>query len=89
LVIRSIIDPFLVYKEALISLIQFIQSNSKHHSGIGIVGFCERTEMLDFVGSFAEDHRKNQHFRSEQNKAHRSEIVSNLEICALTTIPQP
>jgi hypothetical protein len=60
-------------------LIKFIQSNSKHPSGIGIVGFCERTEMLEFVGSFAEDHRQNKHFRSEQNKAHRIEIISNSE----------
>ncbi|NDF61213.1 MAG: hypothetical protein EB100_09045 [Crocinitomicaceae bacterium] len=70
-------------------MIQFIQSNSKHPSGLRIVGFCKRTEMLEFVGSFAEDHWKNQYFRSEQNKAHRIEIISNSENRALTTIPQP
>jgi len=42
-----------------------------------IVGFCERTETLDFCQSFAENHRQNQHFRSEQNKAPRSEIIDN------------
>jgi hypothetical protein len=38
-------------------------------AGIGIIGFWERTEMLDFEGSCAADHLQNQHFRSEQNKA--------------------
>ena len=64
-------------------------SQFKITSGLGIVGFCERTEMLDFDGSFAEDHRQNQRFRSEQNKAPRSEIISNSENRALTTIPPP
>ena len=34
--------------------------------------------MLEFIGSFAEDHRQNQRFRSEQNKAPRSEKLQKI-----------
>ena len=64
--------------------------NSESSFGVGIVGFCERTETLDFDGSFAEDRRKNQRFRSEQNKAPRSQNqLKKTENCALTTILKP
>ena len=77
------------HKRVQLQIIQLAILNSPSSSGLGIVGFCEQSETLEFVGSFAADHRQNQHFRSEQNKALRSEIIINSEICALTTIQKP
>ena len=51
--------------------------NSK--TGIGIIGFWERTEMLDVEGSCAADHLQNQHFRSNQNKELEAETSNKFE----------
>ena len=48
-------------------------------TGIGIIGFWERTEMLDFEGSCAADHLQNQHFRSNQNKVLEAETSNKIE----------
>jgi hypothetical protein len=51
--------------------------NSK--TGIGIIGFWEQTETLDFEGSCAADYLLNQHFRSNQNKALEAETSNKIE----------
>jgi hypothetical protein len=54
-----------------------------------LVVFVNELKCLTFDGSFAEDQRQNQPFRSEQNKALEAVIKQKTENCALTSIPQP
>ena len=60
-------------------LILKLQNKFNSKIGIGIIGFWERTETLDFEGSCTADHLQNQHFRSNQNKALEAETSNKKE----------